>query len=72
VDAAALDQLNPREREVLRLMAEGLSDRGIAQRLYLTTRTVEAHVRHILAKRRLPESTLHNRRVHAVITYLHG
>jgi DNA-binding NarL/FixJ family response regulator len=72
MQAAALDQLTPREREVLGLMAEGLSDRGIAQQLYLTTKTVQTHVRHILAKLRLPENALHNRRVHAVITYLGG
>ena len=65
-----LDELTPREREVLALMAEGLTDRGIAERLYVTPKTVEAHTRHIFQKLTLPESTLTNKRVHAVLTYL--
>jgi DNA-binding NarL/FixJ family response regulator len=65
-----LDQLTPREREVLSLMAEGLTDRGIAERLYLTHNTVETHIRHIIAKLALPSTPADNRRVHAVLTYL--
>jgi DNA-binding NarL/FixJ family response regulator len=65
-----LDGLTPREREVLSLMAEGLTDRGIAQRLYLTPNTVETHIRHILAKLCLPSTSADNRRVHAVLAYL--
>jgi serine/threonine-protein kinase len=65
-----LDELTAREREVLGLMAEGLTDRGIAQRLYVTPKTVETHIRHIFAKLRLPESALDNKRVHAVLAYL--
>jgi serine/threonine-protein kinase len=65
-----LDELTPREREVLALMAEGLTDRGIAKRLYVTPKTVEAHTRHIFQKLTLPESALTNKRVHAVLTYL--
>ena len=65
-----LDQLTPREREVLSLMAEGLTDRGIAQRLYLTPNTVETHTRHIISKLGLPGSPADNRRVHAVLAYL--
>jgi DNA-binding NarL/FixJ family response regulator len=65
-----LDALTAREREVLGLMAEGLTDRGIAQRLYVTPKTVETHVRHIFAKLSLPETALDNRRVRAVLTYL--
>ena len=65
-----LDELTPREREVLALMAEGLTDRGIAQRLYVTPKTVETHSRHIFAKLRLPETALDNKRVHAVLAYL--
>jgi serine/threonine-protein kinase len=65
-----LDDLTPRERDVLSLMAEGLTDRGIAERLYLTPNTVETHTRHILAKLRLPASHTDNRRVQAVLTYL--
>jgi DNA-binding NarL/FixJ family response regulator len=67
-----LDDLTPREREVLGLMAEGLTDRGIAQRLYVTPNTVETHVRHIFQKLSLPESALENKRVNAVLTYLRG
>jgi serine/threonine-protein kinase len=65
-----LDELTPREREVLALMAGGLTDRGIAQRLFVTPKTVETHVRHIFAKLSLPETGLDNKRVHAVLTYL--
>lgn len=65
-----LDELTEREREVLRLMAEGLTDRGIAERLWVTPKTVETHVRHILRKLDLPIGTAHNRRVHAVLAQL--
>jgi DNA-binding NarL/FixJ family response regulator len=65
-----LDQLTPREREVLSLMAEGLTDRGIADRLCLTHNTVETHIRHIIAKLGLPSTPADNRRVHAVLVYL--
>lgn len=51
-------------------MAEGLTDRGIAARLWVTPKTVETHVRHILRKLDLPEGTAHDRRVHAVLAYL--
>jgi DNA-binding NarL/FixJ family response regulator len=68
--ADPLDELTAREREVLGLMAEGLTDRGIAQRLYITPKTVETHVRHIFQKLSLPESALENKRVRAVLTHL--
>ena len=67
-----LDELTARELEVLTLMAEGLSDRGIAERLFLTVRTVETHVRHVHAKLSLAPDTRANRRVQAVLTYLHA
>jgi DNA-binding NarL/FixJ family response regulator len=67
---APLDQLTAREREVLSLMAEGLTDRGIAERLYLTQNTIETHTRHIIAKLGLPATPTDNRRVHAVLAYL--
>ena len=51
-------------------MAEGLTDRGIAERLWVTPKTVETHVRHILRKLDLPGDAANNRRVHAVLTYL--
>jgi DNA-binding NarL/FixJ family response regulator len=65
-----LDALSPREREVLALMAEGFSNAGIAQRIWVTEGTVEKHVRHILAKLRLPETHESHRRVLAVLTFL--
>jgi DNA-binding NarL/FixJ family response regulator len=65
-----LDDLTDRERDVLRLMAEGLTDRGIAERLWVTPKTVETHVRHILQKLDIPSGTANNRRVHAVLAQL--
>ena len=65
-----LADLTPREREILGLMAEGLTDRGIAERLWLTPKTVETHVRHILRKLDLPQGAAYNRRVQAVLTQL--
>jgi DNA-binding NarL/FixJ family response regulator len=65
-----LDVISPREREVLALMAEGRSNAGIAQRLWVTEGTVEKHVRSILAKLRLPETGDDHRRVLAVLTFL--
>jgi DNA-binding NarL/FixJ family response regulator len=65
-----LDALSPREREVLALMAEGRSNAGIANRLWVTEGTVEKHVRSILAKLRLPETHEDHRRVLAVIRFL--
>ncbi|HVU76569.1 MAG TPA: response regulator transcription factor [Gaiellaceae bacterium] len=65
-----LDQLTPREREVLAEMAEGRSNAGIARRLWVTEGTVENHVHNIMAKLRLPETDDNHRRVLAVITFL--
>jgi serine/threonine-protein kinase PknK len=62
--------LSTREREVLELMAEGRSNAGIAQRLWVTEGTVEKHVRSILMKLNLPETGDDHRRVLAVITFL--
>jgi DNA-binding NarL/FixJ family response regulator len=65
-----LGVLSDREREVLALMAEGRSNAGIGRRLWVTDGTVEKHVRSILAKLSLPETTDDHRRVLAVLTFL--
>jgi DNA-binding NarL/FixJ family response regulator len=65
-----LADLTTRELEVLALIAEGRTDRGIAQQLYVTPKTVEAHVRSILRKLDLPAGATENRRVHAVLKFL--
>jgi len=69
-DDSALALLTPREREVLSLMAEGRTNLGIAQRLYLSERTVETHVASILAKLDLANGEPDHRRVLAVVAYL--
>jgi DNA-binding NarL/FixJ family response regulator len=69
-DDSALALLTPREREVLSLMAEGRTNLGIAQRLYLSERTVETHVASILAKLDLANGEADHRRVLAVVAYL--
>ena len=66
----ALAVLTEREREVLSLMAEGLTNGAIAERLVLTERTVESHVRSVLMKLDLPAGDGAHRRVLAVVTYL--
>ena len=55
---------------MLELVAQGLTNTGIARRLYLSERTVEAHVRHVLMKLDLPEGVEGHRRVLAVLTHL--
>jgi serine/threonine-protein kinase PknK len=65
-----LEELSPREREVLALMAEGRSNAGIAHQLSVTEGTVEKHVHSILMKLRLPETGEDHRRVLAVIAFL--
>lgn len=62
--------LTPREREVLALMAEGLTNVGISRRLWLTERTVETHIGSILAKLGLTSNVEEHRRVRAVLAYL--
>ena len=62
--------LSPREQEVLALIAEGLSNRAIEERLVVSPKTVEAHVSRIFAKLDLPPSTETHRRVLAVLAHL--
>jgi DNA-binding NarL/FixJ family response regulator len=69
-DDDPLAALTERERTVLELMAEGLTNTGIAKRLHLSERTVEAHVRHVLGKLDLPEGEDDHRRVLAVLAHL--
>jgi DNA-binding NarL/FixJ family response regulator len=65
-----LDELTPREREVLGLMAEGRSNKAIAEQLVVTERAIEKHVTSIFGKLRLTASSEDHRRVLAVLAYL--
>jgi DNA-binding NarL/FixJ family response regulator len=65
-----LDELTPRERETLGLVAEGLSNKAIAARLFVTERTVEAHVKQVFMKLSLDANPESHRRVLAVLAYL--
>ncbi|MGI5182898.1 response regulator transcription factor [Dactylosporangium sp. CA-152071] len=67
---AALRVLSERERDVLALMAEGLTDRGIAQRLTLSPKTVGTHIQRIFDRLAIEDSPQDNRRVRAVLSYL--
>ena len=67
-----LEDLSPREREVLELMAEGRSNQAIAERMFVTLRAVEKHVTSIFVKLRLPATAEDHRRVLAVLALLRG
>jgi DNA-binding NarL/FixJ family response regulator len=67
-----LEGLTPREREVLGLVAEGLSNRGIAARLHITERTVEAHITQTFDKLKLRADPSSHRRVQAALAFLRG
>jgi DNA-binding NarL/FixJ family response regulator len=68
----ALHPLTPREHAVLAAMAEGKSNLGIAQTLFVSEATVEKHVTAIFRKLGIAPASTEHRRVHAVLTYLHG
>jgi len=69
-ETGPLDELSERELEVLALVAEGRSNEGIARALFLSPRTVETHVRHIMLKLEIGEAADDHRRVLAVLAYL--
>ena len=69
-DGGALDELTPRERQVLGEMAQGKSNAAIAEHLVLTKKAVEKHVGSIFSKLGLPEEQVVSRRVAAVLLYL--
>jgi DNA-binding NarL/FixJ family response regulator len=64
------DALTPRELEILALLAQGLSDRGIADTLVISVHTVSTHVQHVFRKLGLPDGATDNRRVLAAMTFL--
>lgn len=66
----AAAELTDREREILALMAEGHSNHAICQKLFLSPKTVEAHIRHVFLKLGLRETPEYHRRVVAVLTFL--
>jgi DNA-binding NarL/FixJ family response regulator len=67
-----VDELTPKEREALSLMAEGLSNQGIADRLVVSVAAIERHVTNIFAKLQLAPAVEDHRRVLAVLAYLHA
>jgi DNA-binding NarL/FixJ family response regulator len=69
-DDDPVEKLSPREHEVLALVAEGMSNPAIAERLYLAPRTVEAHVTQIFLKLGVDTSPASHRRVLAVLAFL--
>ncbi|WP_261574881.1 response regulator [Frankia gtarii] len=70
--SGALAALSGREREVLSLMAQGLSNAAVAARLFVGLRTVETHVNSVFTKLGLPPTPDEHRRVRAVVAYLNG
>ena len=69
-EADPIEELSAREREVLALVAEGLSNAEIGRRLFITERTVEAHVKQVFQKLGIDQTPATNRRVRAVLAFL--
>jgi DNA-binding NarL/FixJ family response regulator len=69
-ERSPLNELTPRELEVLSLVAEGHSNSGIASELFLTKRAVEKHINAIFSKLDLPDESIASRRVHAALLFL--
>lgn len=69
-EADPLDELTERERSVLALMAEGRSNRAIGERLFLSPKTVEAHISTIFSKLGIQDTPDDNRRILSVLAYL--
>ena len=67
-----LSELTPREREVLELMAQGMSNKAICDKLVLSERAVERHITGVLSKLGIPATGQEHRRVLAVLAYLGG
>jgi DNA-binding NarL/FixJ family response regulator len=68
--ADPIEELSPREREILALMAEGRSNQGICRALWLSPKTVETHIRGAFTKLGIPATPEDNRRVLAVLAFL--
>jgi DNA-binding NarL/FixJ family response regulator len=69
-ESSPLDSLTEREREVLAAMAEGRTNQGVADSLFMSPKTVETHIRSIFQKLDLLPGDDYHRRVRAVVTWL--
>lgn len=66
----SIERLTNRERDVLKLMAEGCTDKAIAEKLFVSVKTVQTHVHTVFTKLEIPDDHASNRRVHAVLAWL--
>lgn len=71
-EADPMEELTDRERSVLALMAEGRSNRAIGERLFLSPKTIEAHISTIFSKLGIEDTPDDNRRILSVLAYLRG